>query len=117
MLTLKIYRDETLIEGAKLARTHRLFVSGWCLNGDLQSITSGRQPGTIIAIGSCDGKPVAIGLYQTDGLMQFFTRQSHRRQGIGTMIHKALKRELTQRSIYFGDGICGSQAFFKSLRK
>lgn len=95
MLEIKKYSGNNLAEGAKIARTARLFVSGWQMNKDYRTFeTSQYLKGTDSQIVIAFKEGLAIGAAVRKGKhVQAFVRKSERRNGIGSMLVSAIKSE------------------------
>ena len=108
MFTVKVYRGLDVVEGAKLALKHRLYVSGWCLSGELKSMIRSPRISDGIALGLLDGVPVSIVLHDAHQYMAF-CRKALRNNGYASQCFQKLN--VTGKSA--GGGIDGSDHFWR----
>ena len=106
------YKILDVAEAADIALKNRLYVSGWCLSGDLKDYRAKPNWGDLkIVLAYDDDKPVGV-VVDCRGDVQAFVRKSHRRRGIasgairyGDIVVK-----------HYGDGINGSEVFFEKMK-
>lgn len=77
------------LEFCKIAKSHRLFVPGWNLNADFNSVVNGYlDPLDVEITLAYDGdKPIAVA-FKENAYIQCFVRANYRRKGIGSEIIK-----------------------------
>ena len=95
----------------KIALYARLFVNGWALNSIMHTILRGGHRGSIVALAWLDEAPVGVAVSTTNGVLQVFVRKKYRRQGIGSKLVNAVKREKDVAD----EGIKGSGVFWDSV--
>jgi hypothetical protein len=106
----KIYRGESISEGANLALQHRLYVPGWDLCGSLKYAKGNKE--CTIALVFKDGKPVAVSLANR-WLTQAFTRKSERRNGYGSLAVKEVRK--VNKTSSHGHGKRGTNEFWTKI--
>ena len=106
MYNVAQYKGEAASKGADIALQARLYVSGWQLSGDLVNIRKGSVKAQVALAYDPSGDPVGVSVREGNWL-NVFVRKSHRRNGVGTLLVKALKNE----HIRAGYGIVGSLSF------
>ena len=104
------YKDEDSKYAADIALQARLYVSGWQLSGDLVRIRKGSVKAQVALAYDPSGDPVGVSVREGNWL-NVFVRKSHRRNGVGTLLVKALKNE----HIRAGYGIVGSLSFWDKV--
>jgi hypothetical protein len=111
-MQVKVYRNQTLSEGARIALGARLYVSGWSLHPTLETLSVLLNPEMArIAISYEGTTPVALVLIHIDGMLMAFCRKSERRKGHASACFKALK---VPAFCWAGEGVYGSPEFWKS---
>jgi hypothetical protein len=111
------YRMMAIDKAADIALKNRLYVSGWCLSGDLKHYrenASSYEDRLKIVLAYDDDKPVGVVVSdERYGDVQAFVRKSYRRRGIasGAIKHGRIKVR------HCGDGIDGSEHFWTHVRK
>lgn len=102
-------------DAASLALTHRLYVNGWLLAGDLRAIVN-HDLHAYIALAFDDDQPVAIAMVNLEDLtMMAYCNKNYRRMGYTSRCVKAII-SLLPRSCdtpIAGGGIKGSNEFWK----
>lgn len=103
-------------EACKLALKHRLYVSGWMLNGQLRG---GAKYGAVrhASIYTQAGVPVGVTVVTNANDIQVFVRKSHRRKGIGSKLVAHAMKCMGDRAagIDAGTGLQnGSRQFWKA---
>lgn len=118
-VTVSLFTDDTLAQGADIALKHRLYVSGWSLSHILKAI---REPSSsysyshgtsAIAIVAVGGTPVAVAVYRR-GDINTFCRKSMRRRGYGSLAVAKIKETVKDKIRYF-PGIEGANIFYHNL--
>ena len=118
-VTVSLFTDDTLAQGADIALKHRLYVSGWSLSHILKAI---REPSSsysslystsAIAIVAVRGTPVAVAVYRR-GEINTFCRKSMRRSGYGTLAVTKIKETVKSKMCY-SPGIEGASIFYHNL--
>ena len=118
-VTVSLFTDDTLAQGADIALKHRLYVSGWSLSHILKAIRGPSSSysyshGTgAIAIVAVGGTPVAVAVYRR-GDINTFCRKSMRRRGYGSLAVAKIKETVKDKVRYF-PGIEGSGSFYHNL--
>ena len=118
-VTVSLFTDDTLAQGADIALKHRLYVSGWSLSHILKAIRdpsssySSLYSTSAIAIVAVKGTPVAVAVYRRDEI-NTFCRKSMRRRGYGSLAVTKIK-ETVKDKIRFFPGIAGSCRFYHNL--
>lgn len=107
MFDVKVYEGKSLSEGATLALKHRLYVSGWCLSGELRYLRDNEHTDAEIAIGFLDGEPVSVIMRQYSKV-QAFCRKAVRKKGYSTKCLQALRSKPT----FAEEGTDGSCVFW-----
>ena len=118
-VTVSLFTDDTLAQGADIALKHRLYVSGWSLSHILKAIRE--QPSShsyshctsVITIVAVSGTPVAVAVYRR-GEINTFCRKSMRRCGYGSLAVTKIKETVKDKIRYF-PGIAGSVSFYDNL--
>lgn len=102
---MKARSVKTAREYADKALKARLYVSGWCLSGELLYIRDGMPDAEFglysIAIAIEDDVPVGVSIVNDSNNLQVFVRKAKRGQGYGRKLVNRIKRE----GAY---GICGA---------
>ena len=115
-VTVSLFTDDTLAQGADIALKHRLYVSGWSLSHILKAI---REPSSshsslystsAIAIVTVGGTPVAVAVYRR-GEINTFCRKSMRRRGYGSLAVTKITETVKDKIRHF-PGIAGSCSFY-----
>ena len=104
------YKDEDSKSAADIALKARLYVSGWALSKDLVEIRKGSVKAQVALAYDPSGAPVGVSVREGNWI-SVFVRKSHRRNGVGTLLVKALKNE----HIRAGYGIVGSLSFWNKV--
>lgn len=113
-IKVKVYSKDKAAEGADIALKNRLYVSGWCLSGELVSIRESRDHAKHkVSIVYKDDEPVAVAVLNNREL-QAFVRKRERKAGLGKMAVQSLKPP-TKRDAFYGDGIDGSHVFWHKV--
>ena len=118
-VTVSLFTDDTLAQGADIALKHRLYVSGWSLSHILKAIRdpsssySSLYSTSAIAIVAVKGTPVAVAVYRRDEI-NTFCRKSMRRCGYGSLAVTKIKETVKDKIRYF-PGIKGSGSFYDNL--
>ena len=109
-MAARIIKGRSLSHMKKLADdalTARLYVSGWCLSGELLNIrdylseTSNERPFYDIAVAYEDGNAVGVSIINENGNIQVFVRKAKRHNGYGRKLVRKIRRE----GAY---GLCGA---------
>lgn len=109
MYEVKVFTGDGIKEAADLARKHRLFVSGWCLNSDLKKV--GHQDKISIAYNN--GVPIGVALLvEKHNDLQCFVRKKERRKGVGTILVGSIKKQDCSAGLGLKKG--QSKAFWES---
>ena len=118
-VSVSLFTDDTLAQGADIALKHRLYVSGWSLSHILKAI---REPSSsysslpstsAIAIVAVRGTPVAVAVYRR-GDINTFCRKSMRRRGYGSLAVTKITETVKDKIRHF-PGIAGSCRFYHNL--
>lgn len=108
-MAARIIKGRSLAHMKKLADDAlkaRLYVSGWCLSGDLMYIrdclseTCNERPFYDIAVAYEDGTAVGVSIIDETNQLQVFVRKAKRHNGYG----RKLVRKIRRAGAY---GICG----------
>lgn len=94
-------------ENADLALKHRLYVSGWCLSGQLKNIRFGKCDAKV-KIHKISGIPVAVAVLEGK-FIQVFVKKEYRNKGIARKLISSFKRN----DLRGGYGVIGSLDFYK----
>ena len=108
----RIVKAKTTKQQLKLADDAlkaRLYVSGWCLSGELRYIRDGGE-GYEIAVAYEDGMAVGVAIDTPENNTQVFVRKAKRHNGYGRRLVKKVKREGSY-------GICGADGEGKIFTK
>ena len=109
-MAARIIKGRSLSHMKKLADDAlkaRLYVSGWCLSGELLNIrdylseTSTERPFYDIAVAYEDGVAVGVSIINENGNLQVFVRKAKRHNGYGRKLVRKIRRE----GAY---GLCGA---------
>ena len=109
-MAARIIKGRSLSHMKKLADDAlkaRLYVSGWCLSGELLNIrdylseTSNERPFYDIAVAYEDGNAVGVSIINEHGNIQVFVRKAKRHNGYGRKLVRKIRRE----GAY---GLCGA---------
>lgn len=115
---IKLYSNETLVEGINLALKHRLYISGWCLSVCLvwarkEANRLGHKDYFSLALYFKDDVPIALCFRQGRGL-QAFCKKSERKKGYAAKCVQHIKKhvdgEVSARS-----GVEGSLTFWAKM--
>lgn len=106
MFTTKVYEGSELAEGARLALKHRLYINGWCLQGELEDMERPHAIGKI-ALGFMLGIPIVIVCHNGYQAMAF-CRKILRGHGYASECLKALNPQ----GMIADEGIAGTAAFW-----
>ena len=93
--------EHTKSAAADVALKNRLYVSGWCLSGELINIRECDNADYRIALAYEDGVPVGVAVVTEDKNLQVFVRKAKRGHGYGRQLVNAVK----SKGCY---GICGA---------
>lgn len=108
----KVYRGTYAKEGAAIALKARLYVSGWCLSGQLCATKNEPHVNDVVSITFVDGSPVSVLSIRHNTIMAF-TRKSERSKGYGIRTFEALR---LSRMPYYAEGIDASYGFWRKAR-
>ena len=109
-MAARIIKGRSLSHMKKLADDAlkaRLYVSGWCLSGELLNIrdylseTANERPFYDIAVAYEDGVAVGVSIINENGNLQVFVRKAKRHNGYGRKLVRKIRRE----GAY---GLCGA---------
>ena len=118
-MAARIIKGRSLAHMKKLADDAlkaRLYVSGWCLSGELLNIrdylseTSTERPFYDIAVAYEDGVAVGVSIINENGNIQVFVRKTKRHNGYGRKLVRKIRRE----GAY---GLCGADGEGKIFTK
>ena len=118
-VTVSLFTDDTLAQGADIALKHRLYVSGWSLSHILKAIRdpsssySSLYSTSAIAIVAVRGTSVAVAVYRR-GEINTFCRKSMRRRGYGSLAVTKITETVKDKIRHF-PGIAGSCRFYHNL--
>ena len=115
---IKLYSNETLVEGINLALKHRLYISGWCLSKDLvwarkEPTPLGHKDYFSLALYFKDDVPIALCFRKGRGL-QAFCKKSERKKGYAAKCVQHMKKHIDGEAsaVY---GVEGSLTFWAKM--
>ena len=118
-MAARIIKGRSLAHMKKLADDAlkaRLYVSGWCLSGELLNIrdylseTSTERPFYDIAVAYEDGNAVGVSIINEKSNLQVFVRKAKRHNGYGRKLVRRIRRD----GAY---GLCGADGEGKIFTK
>lgn len=113
---IKIFQNDTLIEGIDLVLKNRLFISGWNLSKALKFAKKDFRHSaveTALSVLFINGKPIAL-CYRFGVELQCFCKKSERRKGYASKCIKEIKKLFPETEFNGCYGIEGSHSFWGS---
>lgn len=123
-MSVKVFKGDSLIEGASLVLKNRLYVSGWNLSGALKDIKQGKfyydKSLYALYVKFIAGVPVAVCLAtpyshnKVEFEINVFCKKTHRRKGFASECLALCKKDKGRDALWhFGPGIDGSHVFWQ----